>query len=113
MNLDIKIYRKNSMMQFQNFILKKKTFFKIKKINNDIFFDPIDISDNTLPNGNAVMLINFTRLGMMKEAKKLAKSLNGFLNVYKNHMITAIRAIDFYNNISSGRNCNEQGCIKK
>ena len=95
------------------YIEEKDIFQKNKKINNDIFFDPIDISDNTLPNGNAVMLINFTRLGMMKEAKKLAKSLNGFLNVYKNHMITAIRAIDFYNNISSGRNCNEQGCIKK
>ena len=93
------------------YIEEKNIFQKNEKINNDIFFIPIDISDNTLPNGNAVMLINFIRLGMMEEAKKLAKSLNGFLNVYKSHMITAIRAIDFYNNISSGKNCNEQGCV--
>ena len=25
-------------------------------------------------------------------------------------MMTAIRALDFFNNISSGKNCNEQGC---
>ena len=41
------------------------------------------------------MLINLVRLGMMQEAKKLSTSLNGYLNVYKNHMMTSIRAIDF------------------
>ena len=56
------------------------------------------------------MLINLVRLGMMDDAKKLSNSLNGYLNVYKNHMMTAIRAIDFYNNIKEGKNCNEQGC---
>jgi len=25
-------------------------------------------------------------------------------------MMTAIRAIDFFNNIKEGKNCNEQGC---
>ena len=25
-------------------------------------------------------------------------------------MMTAIRALDFFNNINSGKNCNEQGC---
>ena len=29
------------------------------------------------------MLINFVRLGMMDEAKKLSESLNGYLNIYK------------------------------
>ena len=57
------------------------------------------------------MLINFVRLGMMEEAKKLSESLNGYLNIYKNHMMTALRALDFFNNISSGKNCNDQGCI--
>ena len=33
------------------------------------FFNPIDIGDNTTPNGNAIMLINFTRLGLLDEAK--------------------------------------------
>jgi hypothetical protein len=56
------------------------------------------------------MLINLVRLGWMEEAKKLANSLNGYLNIYKTHMMTSIRAIDFFNNINSGKNCNEQGC---
>ena len=92
------------------YIDDKNIFQKNKKINNDIFFIPVDIGDNTIPNGNAIMLINLIRLGMMDEAKKLTESLNGYLNIYKNHMMTAIRAIDFYNNVNSGKNCNEQGC---
>ena len=56
------------------------------------------------------MLINLIRLGLMNESKNLADSLNGYLNVYKNHMMTAIRALDYFNNISNGKNCNEQGC---
>ena len=56
------------------------------------------------------MLINLVRLGMMDEAKKICDSLNGYLNIYKNHMMTSIRAIDFFNNIKEGKNCNEQGC---
>ena len=72
------------------------------------------ISQSTLEkynsDGNAIMLINFLRLGMMEEAKKLSESLNGYLNIYKNHMMTAVRALDFYNNIVSGKNCNEKGC---
>ena len=49
------------------------------------------------------MLINLTRLGMMEDAKKLAESLNGYLNIYKNHMMTSLRAIDYYNNIKAGK----------
>jgi hypothetical protein len=56
------------------------------------------------------MLINLVRLGEFEKAKKLAQSLNGYLNIYKNHMMTAIRALDFFNNINSGKNCNEKGC---
>ena len=92
------------------FIEDKKIFQKNPINNDDIFFKPIDIGDNTIPNGNAIMLINLVRLGMMDEAKKLSDSLNGYLNIYKNHMMTAIRAIDFFNNINSGKNCNDQGC---
>ena len=92
------------------FIEDKKIFQKNPKNNDDIFFKPIDIGDNTIPNGNAIMLINLVRLGMMGDAKKLFESLNGYLNIYKNHMMTSIRALDFFNNISSGKNCNEQGC---
>jgi uncharacterized protein YyaL (SSP411 family) len=93
------------------FYVEEKNIFQKNKItNNDIFFNPIDIGDNTIPNGNAVMLINLIRLGMIEEAKKLSDSLNGYLNIYKNHMMTAIRAIDFFNNIKEGKSCNEEGC---
>ena len=93
------------------FYLKEKNIFqKNQKDHNDIFFTPIDIGDNTIPNGNAIMLINLVRLGFLNQSKDLAKSLNGYLNIYKNHMMTAIRALDFFNNINSGKNCNEQGC---
>ena len=88
----------------------KDIFQKNKKDSNDIFFKPIDIGDNTIPNGNAIMLINLIRLGLTEETKKLANSLNGYLNVYKNHMMTAIRALDFFNSINAGKKCNEQGC---
>ena len=56
------------------------------------------------------MLINLIRLGMNEESKKLSTSLNGYLNIYKSHMITSLKALDFFNNIQEGRNCNEQGC---
>ena len=92
------------------YLSQKDIFQKNPKTNNDIFFKPIDIGDNTIPNGNAVMLINLVRLGMMSQAKKLSESLNGYLNIYKNHMITSLRAIDFFNNIDSGKKCNEKGC---
>ena len=96
---------------FDKFYLADKNIFqKCLKINSDIFFTPVDIGDNTIPNGNAIMLINLIRLGMMDEAKKLADSLNGYLNIYKNHMMTSLRAIDYFNNIKEGKNCNEQGC---
>ena len=92
------------------FIIDKNIFQKNPKDTDDVFFKPIDIGDHTIPNGNAIMLINLVRLGMMNEAKKLSDSLNGYLNIYKDHMMTALRALDFFNNISSGKNCNEQGC---
>ncbi len=103
--------KKLSQEALAKFFLEDKNIFqKNQKNSNDTFFKPIDIGDNTIPNGNAIMLINLVRLGMMNEAKKLSYSLNGYLNIYKNHMMTAIRALDFFNNVNSGKNCNEQGC---
>ena len=99
---------KEAIIKF--YLSDKNIFQKNPKENNDIFFKPIDIGDNTIPNGNAIMLINLVRLGMMEEAKKLSDSLNGYLNIYKNYMMTSVRAIDFFNNINQGKNCNEQGC---
>jgi uncharacterized protein YyaL (SSP411 family) len=112
MNIKYKnLARKLSHEAIAKFFLEEKNIFqKNPKNNNDVFFKPIDIGDNTIPNGNAIMLINLVKLGMMDEAKKLSNSLNGYLNIYKNHMMTAIRALDFFNNINSGKKCNEQGC---
>ncbi len=105
------ISKKLSLEAINKFYLSDKNIFqKSPKTNNDVFINPVDIGDNTIPNGNAVMLINLVRLGMMEEAKKLSDSLNGYLNIYKNHMMTSIRAIDFYNNIKDGKNCDEKGC---
>ena len=115
MNFKYKDYAKKlSEEAINKFYLSEKDIFqKNQKANNDIFFSPIDIGDNTIPNGNAIMLINFVRLGLINNAEKLANSLNGYLNIYKNHMMTAIRALDFFKNLKSGKNCNEQGCEVK
>ena len=103
--------KKLSYEAIKKFYLNDKNIFqKNPKTNDDVFFRPIDISDNTIPNGNAIMLINFIRLGMMEEAKKLSESLNGYLNIYKNHMMTSLRAIDFFSTITKGEKCTEQGC---
>jgi len=71
---------------------------------------PIDISDNTIPNGNSIMLINFSRLGYMELANELSISLNGYLNIYKNYMISSLKALDFFNEVNNGKNCNTEGC---
>jgi uncharacterized protein len=112
MNFKYKDLAKKFCAETMNkFYLKEKNIFqKNKKNNNDIFYKPIDIGDNTIPNGNAIMLINLVRLGQLDEAKMLANSLNGYLNIYKNHMMTTIRALDFFNNNISDKNCNEKGC---
>ena len=44
------------------------------------------------------------------EAKELADSLNGYLNIYKNYMLSSLRAIDYFETISSGKKCNDEGC---
>ena len=50
-----------------------------------------------------------TGLGL-KEAKELANSLNGYLNVYQTFMISSIKSIDFFNQLSTGKKCNDKGC---
>ena len=94
------------------FYVKEKSIFQKNIIsNNDLFHKPIDISDNNIPNGNSVMLLNFSRLGMKNEAKELSNSLNGYLNIYKSLMISSLKSIDYFNTIESNKNCTENGCI--
>jgi len=94
------------------FYVKEKSVFQKNIIShNDLFHRPIDISDNNIPNGNSIMLLNFSRLGMNSEAKKLSNSLNGYLNIYKSMMASSIKSIDYFNMIESNKNCTENGCI--
>ena len=93
------------------YVRKKGIFQKNVILNNELFYEPIDISDHTISNGNSIMLTNFARLGYKKnECIELLNSLNGYLNIYKSYMITAIKALDFFSSKLTGKNCNEQGC---
>jgi uncharacterized protein YyaL (SSP411 family) len=94
------------------FYVKEKSIFQKNIIKeNDLFHKPIDISDNNIPNGNSIMLLNFSRLGMKNEAKELSNSLNSYLNIYKSLMASSLKAIDYYKMTESGKNCTETGCI--
>ncbi len=94
------------------FYIKKKFIFQKNIIsNNELFHKPIDISDNNIPNGNSIMLLNFSRLGMKDEAKELSNSLNGYLNIYKSLMASSLKSIDYFNMVESKQNCKETGCI--
>ena len=105
------IAKKLCVEAIDKFYIKEKNIFqKNQKNSKDLFFDPIEISDNTTPSGNAMMLLNFTRLGFMGKAKILSASLNGYLNIYKSYMITATKSLDFFNSKLNGKNCNEKGC---
>ena len=94
------------------FYVKEKSIFQKNAIStNDLFHKPLDISDNNIPNGNSIMLLNFSRLGMKNEAKELSDSLNGYLNIYKSLMISSLKSIDYFNMIESNKNCTENECL--
>ena len=93
------------------FYVKKKSIFQKNIIaDNELFHEPIDISDNNIPNGNSIMLLNFSMLGMKNEAKELSNSLNGYLNIYKTFMTSSVKTIDYLNQIESNKKCNHEGC---
>ena len=47
------------------FYVKEKSIFQKNIVTtNDLFHKPIDISDGNIPNGNSIMLLNFSRLKM-------------------------------------------------
>ena len=94
------------------FYVKEKSIFQKNIISsNDLFHRPIDISDNNISNGNSIMLLNFSRLGMKSEAKELSNSLNGYLNIYKSSMVSSLKSIDYFNMRESNKNCTEGVCI--
>ena len=91
------------------YVEDKSIFQKNIVATNDLFHKPIDISDGNVPNGNAVMLLNFSRLKMNNEAEELSKSLNGYLNIYKLSMASALKSIEYFNTQNDSRNYNEKG----
>ena len=94
------------------FYIKNKSIFQKNIISdNDLFHRPIDISDNNIPNGNSIMLLNFSRLGMKSEAKELSNSLNSYLNIYESLMISSLQSIDYFNMIETKKNCTEKECV--
>jgi len=94
------------------FYVKEKSIFQKNMVaNNDLFHKPIDISDGNIPNGNSIMLLNFSRLKMKKEAKELSNSLNGYLNIYKSLMASALKSIEYFNSTDSSKNCTTKGCL--
>lgn len=93
------------------FYVKKKSIFQKNIVaTNDIFHKPIDISDGNIPNGNSIMLLNFSRLKMKNEASELSNSLNSYLNNYKTLMASALKSIDYFDSIDSNKNCTEKSC---
>ena len=94
------------------FYIKEKSIFQKNMIaTNDLFHKPIDISDGNIPNGNSIMLLNFSRLKMKNEGKELSDSLNGYLNVYKSLMASALKSIDYFKIIELNKNCTKEGCL--
>ena len=87
-----------------------KIYQKNLKSKKDIFIEPIDISDHTIPNGNSIMLSNHCRVGGSNIATELSRSLHGYLNIYKNYMTSAIKALDYYEAKKTKLNCDENGC---
>ncbi len=92
------------------YVRSKKIFQKNPIETNDLFIAPIDISDHTIPNGNSIMLNNLSRLGYLEIGKELSESLNGYLNIFKNHMLSSLKSIDIFNQTNSGIKCTEDGC---
>ena len=112
LNMEYKVLaKKYSEEAISKFYLKdKKIFQKNEILKNDIFISPVDISDHSISNGNSIMLLNFSRLGMKSNGKELSDSLNAYLNIYKGFMISSLKSIDFFNENLKGIFCTTEGC---
>ena len=88
----------------------KNIFQKNMLLNDDLFFNPVDIGDSTISNGNSIMLNNLVRLGLVDQAEKLSQSLFGYLNFYKRLMLSSLKSLDYFQEIKAGKNCSNDGC---
>jgi hypothetical protein len=48
---------------------------------------------------------------MRSEAKILSESLNGYLNIYKSLMVSALKSLDYFETMDSSKNCTDEGCL--
>ena len=81
----------------------KNIFQKNILLNDDLFFNPVDIGDSTISNGNSIMLNNLVRLGLLDQAEKLSQSLFGYLNFYKRLMLSSLKSLDYFQEIKAGK----------
>ncbi len=95
----------------EKFYLKDQKIFQKNLLdNNDLFYNPIDISDSTIANGNSIMLINLCKLGFKKESTELANSLQGYLNTYNSLMTSSLKSLDFFYSFVENNVCTDKGC---
>jgi hypothetical protein len=47
---------------------------------------------------------------MKHEATELSKSLNGYLNIHKSSMASALKSIDYFNTVNANNSCTDEGC---
>ncbi len=95
----------------EKFYLKDRKIFQKNLLdNNDLFYNPIDISDSTIANGNSIMLINLCKLGFKKESTELANSLQGYLNTYNSLMTSSLKSLDFFYSFVENNVCTDKGC---
>ena len=81
--------------------LKEGVLQKNKVKSNDLFVEPIDLSDNNIPNGNSIYLFicnklfNISENPNWKEKKDiLSKSFNSHINSNFSQMFSYIKILD-------------------
>jgi len=90
---------------------KQKKYFQKNTIHtNDIFTSALDVADHNIGNGNSIMLTNFLRIGFLNEAKELASSMHGYVNMHSQNMASSIKALDIFEQVIQSPNCSEEGC---
>ena len=90
------------------FDIKKEILHKNPLNINDLFVNPIDISDNNIPNGNSIYLESCQKLKLITNKNEwknkleiLKKSYHSFINLNSTQMFSFIKTLDICeNNIS-------------
>jgi len=94
--------KKTTQKAWDLFYDKNNKILQKNPINeNDLFVSPLDISDQNIPNGNSIFLINCKKLEVITGEKKwqnmvkeLAQSFHSFLNMQASQMISYTKNLD-------------------